>query len=103
MKKFLGINRNKLNLFQAAKLNNIKKKNRFKIAGKDEEDSITCNSSLTPEAPHTNVALITNTTQNSSHQESETSKSLEIYEEAKENIGHAHEISTHGVKQKGKS
>lgn len=47
MKKFLGINRNKLNLFQAAKLNNIKKKNRFKIAGKDEEDSITCNSSLT--------------------------------------------------------
>ena len=35
MKKFMGINRNKLNQFQTAKLNGLKKKNRFKIAGKD--------------------------------------------------------------------
>ena len=33
-KKYAGINRDKLQLFQEVKLNAIKKKNRFKIAGK---------------------------------------------------------------------
>lgn len=36
MKKFLGINRNKFTQFQNAKLNNVKRKNRFKNTGKDE-------------------------------------------------------------------
>lgn len=35
MKKYLGINHNKISEFQEAKLNIIKKKNRFKIAGKE--------------------------------------------------------------------
>ena len=33
----MGINRNKLSAFQAAKLNSLKKKNRFKMVGKDED------------------------------------------------------------------
>lgn len=34
MKKYLGINRNKFTLFQQAKQTIVKKKNRFKDAGK---------------------------------------------------------------------
>ena len=42
MKKFMGINRNKYGQFEVAKLNGLKKRHRFKIAGKDDEDIITC-------------------------------------------------------------
>lgn len=34
-KKYVGINRDKLQLFQESKLSAIKKKNRFKVAGKE--------------------------------------------------------------------
>lgn len=39
----MGINRNKIAHFQTAKLNGIKKKNRFKMAGKDDDDLISGN------------------------------------------------------------
>ncbi len=35
MKKFSGINRNKMPQFQSAKLNSIKRKNRFKAVNHD--------------------------------------------------------------------
>jgi len=35
MKRFIGINRNKLAQFQSAKLNGMKRKNRFKVLNKD--------------------------------------------------------------------
>jgi hypothetical protein len=35
MKKYFGINRNKLPQFQAIKLTTLKKKNRFKLTPKD--------------------------------------------------------------------
>ncbi len=37
MKKFLGISRNKITQFQNAKMNTVKRKNRFKSVGKEDE------------------------------------------------------------------
>lgn len=36
MKKYIGVNRDKLALFQSAKMGTLKKKNRFKIAGRED-------------------------------------------------------------------
>lgn len=37
MKKFLGISRNRLSQFQSARMTGLKRKNRFKSIGKEDE------------------------------------------------------------------
>ena len=82
MKKFKGIYRNKWSELKEAKINLLKKKNRFKSAGKD--DDFLCTYENYVESPTTN-SFMTHTTKNSMSEDSlgETSKTLEVYDRAK--------------------